>query len=892
MRASHAGLARAGSVHRCQGIISAVIPLHLRIAGFLSYQGAVDLDFTRFDLACISGPNGAGKSTLLDAMTWVLFGQARKRDESLINMQSRAAEVALIFRYENTEYRVQRSLTRGKPAVLEFQVRQPAPRLEAGNSGADLPAAQDTTWKPLTERTLRETQARIEETLRLDYETFVNASFFLQGQADHFTQQSPGKRKDVLSNILGLQTWEAYKGRAADLRRHLEEELASIDGRLREIGAELAEETPRRQRLADLEAQLLALAAARRSQQSALQTLRKTMASIDQQRLFIHSRSAALQQSRSRLSSLEARLADRRAARAADAALTARAPQIEIAYRAWLGTVSQLQDWDKIASAFRDREKERLPLLESIAVERARLEAEQNQLLARRLHVDQQAPAIQSLESDLLRANERFAAADARLAERGRLNDELKAAREAIIALTSENDGLRVEMDRMKSRIETLRSASGAACPLCGQPLSEKHRQSTLAALEAEGQISGDRFRANKAAVSQRQAELAKVAAVVEGFTGADGDKLAASQAVTQHTERLDMLRALTVDWQSTGAGRLAEIGSQLEHGEFATKARTQLARLDEILSRLGYDAVAHDRTREAEQRQRTADDDHRRLESARAALAPLDNEIQNLETEISDARADLARQESDLEQARQAVDAASTDLGDLKEAESSYLELQEQENRLNQQVGAARQKVSVLEDLRRRQLELESARQDLGLTIGRHKVLERAFGKDGVPALLIEQALPEMETRANEVLDRLSNGSMSVRFMTQAGYKDKKREDLKETLDIQISDGAGPRDYEMYSGGEAFRVNFAVRLALSQVLAGRKGARLQTLVIDEGFGSQDDQGRQRLIEAINLVKADFAKILVITHLDELKDAFPTRIEVTKDEHGSAVTVT
>ena len=172
------------------------------------------------------------------------------------------------------------------------------------------------------------------------------------------------------------------------------------------------------------------------------------------------------------------------------------------------------------------------------------------------------------------------------------------------------------------------------------------------------------------------------------------------------------------------------------------------------------------------------------------------------------------------------------------------------------------------------------------------YRQLERAFGKDGVPALLIEQALPEIESKANETLDRLSSGTMTVSFVTQAKYKDKTREDLKETLDIVISDGAGRRDYEMFSGGEAFRVNFAIRLALSEVLAQRAGARLQTLVIDEGFGSQDTMGRQRLIEAINLVRPDFAKILVITHIDELKDAFPTRIEVEKTGMGSTVKVT
>jgi exonuclease SbcC len=159
------------------------------------------------------------------------------------------------------------------------------------------------------------------------------------------------------------------------------------------------------------------------------------------------------------------------------------------------------------------------------------------------------------------------------------------------------------------------------------------------------------------------------------------------------------------------------------------------------------------------------------------------------------------------------------------------------------------------------------------------------------VPALLIEQALPQIESRANRILDRLSDGGMSVQFKTQEAYKDTRREDLRETLNIEISDGSGARDYEMYSGGEAFRVNFAIRLALSEVLAQRAGARLQMLVIDEGFGSQDLVGRQRLVEAINLVKDEFAKILVITHIDELKDVFPSRVEVEKTPQGSQVRV-
>jgi exonuclease SbcC len=131
----------------------------------------------------------------------------------------------------------------------------------------------------------------------------------------------------------------------------------------------------------------------------------------------------------------------------------------------------------------------------------------------------------------------------------------------------------------------------------------------------------------------------------------------------------------------------------------------------------------------------------------------------------------------------------------------------------------------------------------------------------------------------------------MQLSFETQRDFKDINRKDRKETLDIMISSSSEERAYELLSGGEAFRINFAIRLALSHILANRSGARLSTLVIDEGFGSQDAEGRQRLIEAINSVREDFSKILVITHLEELKDAFSTRIEVSKHTNGSQVQV-
>ena len=308
-------------------------------------------------------------------------------------------------------------------------------------------------------------------------------------------------------------------------------------------------------------------------------------------------------------------------------------------------------------------------------------------------------------------------------------------------------------------------------------------------------------------------------------------------------------------------------------------------------MKEIGYDAEEHDRIRNIVEGGSEIQKKKRVLDSAEAALKPLNREINDLTKQLEDDQKDHKKLESGLAKSQQALAAAQKEAPDIKGAEKDLLQLKEKENILQRELGAAQQKVSVLETQKQRKNELEGERQALSDRVKQYRQLESAFGKDGVPALLIEQALPNIEAKANQILDRLSAGSMSIRFLTQREYKDSSREDLKETLDIQIRDQAGYRDYEMYSGGESFRINFSIRLALSHVLAQRAGARLQTLVIDEGFGSQDDIGRQRLIEAINLIRDDFEKILVITHVEQIKEAFSTQLLVEKTPRGSQVTL-
>jgi exonuclease SbcC len=854
-----------------------MIPIKLQVSGFLSYRDPTELDFSKFDLACISGPNGAGKSSLLDAITFALFGQARSKGDSLINSHHdvKAAQVTFTFSYEGNTYRVQRTLPRDERGLLEFQIQN-----------------QDGKWKALTEHSLRETETRIKETLRLDYDTFVNASFFLQGKADQFTQQNPTERKRILGNILGLEIWEGYRQQAADHRKAVEEKIAVLLGRVQEIAKELDEEDQRKTRLKELQTQLDSLSKARSAQETALDEVRKRAAAVEQQTALVVMLSANVDRGQRQLDELRIRLDERLAEQEGSADLMGREEEIEKTYKEWQGLRDELGKWEEIAGRFREQEAKRNAPLNQIEAERARLETELNGLLSEKTNLDSLLSNKATLEQEYKTLQAEITKAEEQVTTRAKLEEDLKKGRGEQTKVNTENPLLRDEMFVLDAKIQQMKKAEGAAnCPTCGQPLTEDHRISVIAQLTKEGTEMGDRYRANKKAVVDTDKRVNHLESSLLALGQAEEDLRTKNLRAGQLESQLQEFQSEEQKWEKKSGPRLVELETMLQKETFAARAREQLASIDAQLKATGYDAAQHDSVRKREVETREAEIEQRKLEQAKAASKPLGREIKELQKQIPVQEKELDEQKAAHRQAADSLASIQTGLPDLQTAERAMLDTQEQENQVRAAVGAAKQEVDVLDTLRVRRKDIEVEREELAAQVSQYQALERAFGKDGVPAMLIEQALPEIETKANQILDRLSAGGMNVRFVTQQQYKDSKRKDLRETLDIQISDGAGTREYEMFSGGEAFRINFAIRLALSEVLAQRAGARLQTLVIDEGFGSQDEAGRQRLIEAINMVRQDFAKILVITHVEQLKDAFPTRIEVEKGARGSTVQV-
>ena len=1010
-----------------------MVPVRLELQNFLSYgTEAPPLDFEGFDVACLSGRNGQGKSALLDAITWAVWGQARKSsgkrkpDDELIRIGTRHMQVTFTFDLDGVRYRVQRTFSRsasGKTTTssLEFQMQT-----AAGDGAA--------AYKTLTGTTQRDTQQRIEDTLGLTYETFINSAFLLQGRSDEFTKKSPSQRKEILVNILRLERYEAL-GRLARRRvrtarearttatadvERLQERLEDVPAWTKERDAVQASIADVKERLADLratekqlteqQADLDAKAREAESVETAMQRLddrvaqhREEIDALDtrineadalldesEQIQKAYARYEALQQERNTLDEqrdlhrgiekqidqAKANLQDRRRQ------VEARLDRLTVEKKSFAQSLNECENTLsqrprirrklKAAQAARQQKSEMDVRRETRERLRNQIEAAERTLVGQRQQLQGEHDAVQQQIEQARKTlqhtadvADRIDALEAKNERRAALQEQLhelerkgKTATEALQARRGEVDALQETLTQKREALERFRTVDEQTCPTCGTDLTPSHRHTVETTLQ-------ERIESLTTRLADRTAEVERLATrrddLRRRYAGLRDDRSALASvpqelATAREQQRT---RAETKETLQQLQETAATLKRRIEERAYGEDVRAKRQRLKRQLQELSFDADAYERVQEEAAQVDRYRDRLQEMETLQSRAEQLTKKIQQHEATLQELRTSLddgtafgdlpdtiERLKNQLQQigfaperlqevrrSLKALQDAGSRMKDLVHAQQNRDDWKQQRTRLQKRIAealeekkqlattlrtlrsdvkqrtavekqqaanakAVRDAESKLADLRQRlgqlQQRLASAKEDraaLQAAQARRQEAEEervtyahlrtAFSKHGIPSLIIEETLPEIEERANALLARLTDSAMHVRLET---LKEKKTGGTKETLEIIITDEKGmPRPYETFSGGESFRVNFALRIAMAQLLAERSGVRVRTLVIDEGFGTQDEQGIQRLVEAIEAIREDFAKVLVITHLPRLKQAFPVRIEVEKD---------
>ncbi len=856
-----------------------MIPLRLAVRNFMCYREPPALDLRPIRIACLCGDNGHGKSALLDAITWALWGRARggSQDE-LIHRGRTEMSVELDFSARDRLYRVSRRRSTGRAGrgatVLELQV----------DSGGRM--------VPLTGNTVRETEAAIRELLHMDYETFVNTALLLQGRADMFTASAPAARKQVLAEVLDLGYYESLAVRARERARERDQGIAALDATLEAHAPEIAARPRYEAELAERGAELAGVEA--------------ELAAAREEVGRLGARAERLGASRAQLATIESRLGEARADAEA-LAETARAHGARIAELASLtarsGEIAAGLERLRRAREARDAMDRALETVRALEAERA--EAEREAAVAReraRAEASARREAVERLEAAAGRVGELEALGSSIVADRDRAADLAAAAergRRDLARLRAERESLDARTEELVERMRETRSrfdllaAGDAHCPVCRQALGAEGADHLRSEFEGRGREARRLHAENRERAAGLDGEIDRAQAAAERAAAEAEEASRRAERRAAQVER-DLAAAREAAGR-LGAERealaaLEERAGRVDPGGGLGDA---LAAVDARLGELGYDPAAHEDAR----REATGLEPYAELGAALArAEADLPRERAGRESalEMADRR---GREIEADEGAAAELRALIADLPALEErlaaARGGAAGLDARRGELAADVGALRERVARCERLEARAAEARRRRDELADERSIYGDLARAFGRNGIQAMVIETAIPQITSSASDLLGRLSGGAMSVRLELGEGRRERGSGEPTERLDIRVADERGDvRSYELFSGGEAFRINLAVRIALSRMLAARSGAPLPVLFIDEGFGSQDAAGQDRLREVINSIQDEFQKILVITHIEAIKESFPVRIEVEKTPSGSTFAVT
>lgn len=417
-------------------------------------------------------------------------------------------------------------------------------------------------------------------------------------------------------------------------------------------------------------------------------------------------------------------------------------------------------------------------------------------------------------------------------------------------------ESLRAQYAELEQQHTTMKGlGEETPCPTCGRPLGKSY-QSVLDLLTDQMdtvKVDGNYYR-------QRLDQLAKVPESVEALE--ERRRLAQHEVATTERRLLKIQNAVIElaglqELRTNAAGRLAEtrrLLAELPSGYDQTRhteLRGEVARLAELERRIARLSGLLDR----EQAARTD------WEKTQLQLADVTARSASLREQLSEIRLDEAafarlREENERLTAQ------------ARAAELEIVAAEGEVARASADVAAAEQRRDELDRLTRRMEALETDKR-------LHDELDRAYSD--LRTDLNTQLRPELAEIASGFLRSLTDGRYSAL-------------EFDEDYNVVVLENELPK--LVVSGGEEDLCNLVLRLAISQMIAERAGQAFSLLILDEVFGSLDETRRDNVIELLRRLQDRFEQVIVITHIEQVREGLDRVLVVRYNEDSGSATVT
>lgn len=848
-------------------------PISLKLKGFTAFRDEQEIDFRDLDLFVLWGPTGSGKSSLLDAITYALFGYVERVGNQMSQLVSHGQprlSVTLEFAVGDRAYRVTRSTAAKGPskALLE---RREGDDWESFDEGADQ---------------VREVNRLIQDLIGLDYDAFTRSVILPQGRFAEFLSGDAAKRREILTELLGLELFGRMSQQANVIARNAKTNFENKTELLQREYAGISEES-----LAEAREQHDALATAL----TAAEQLEKNLSEIEK-------RWSAAEAGRKSIANCAVEVHEA-AKTFSDVAiaLDAHAKTATEAKRQLAAATTAVTEAERVLA---QATKKRLTAegkggtLEDLAGLRTKAEM----LAAHQEEDATAAAAIADAERAAAGAQANLKDAEAGVASADKQVKSAVAAREKAEGAHAAAH----QQDLVGSLVADL--SPGDPCPVCERPLKtlpkaqRKQIQATKKSLDdakkAETKAAAALAKAETAhAVARHQVETAQQdlarckkesAARKARLTGLVKQVAAATGSVKDPLAQLDK--------QIAALRQLIEAEQNAD--EVLTKARAELSRRELQASKLDTEvdklrsrmtgvplapmcARAHDAAPDLEMVELSLDHLPEDIEGLAATASQTGKELSKLAEDLDALHAARERALAKLVAEARDVLPQGIDL-DPTGLSAIVAQARSTTNQLRTDVAVQERSVADLanrlETKAKYEAEIEGHRKENAV----YAALARELRSDSIVQYLQAEALEVLAGAASVHLQELSSNRYRLSF----------EEDRFFVIDGWNGDER--RNVRTLSGGETFLASLALALALSeqvQLLAVVERNRLDSLFLDEGFGTLDAETLDVVVDAISQLGDNGRLVGVITHVEDLADRLPVKINVTKSPRGSTLSM-
>jgi len=773
----------------------------------------------------IIGQNGTGKSTLVEAISWCLYGN----EKSIVRTGKEGVRSSAAGMNEECS------------VLLEFDIEGDEYRLFRAMKGSSL--SMDATLSvngALKAKGDRHVTEAVERLLGMDYTSFFISVFARQKELNSLSSLNPGDRKRYVLRMLGLDALDDVVklidqdgNEMRKVRDALQAELIAPDGRAKkdlltqEIG-KIGEETGRiRSELGSIEVRM----GEAEGKVLGAKVSRDSLAAKDQEYRKVQRRQidmeAGLRNAAQNISDLERQMT------------VLRSKEAEIA-----GLEADAREFEGLA-----QEREVLEAASALFKERRELERRQEDDRAKLAGL---ADEIAPLEREGPSCEE----ARARLEEVERNLEKVRGEREelrhAAKLLESEIARLGRELKKLEGRREEIsRLGPQGKCPTCERELEDQH---TVLLRNLDSEI-----------------EATKGSVAKHGW-----QKEAAEKEVARCGQRLEALekRRKERDEMCTRAIRASEARERL--GEQRSALMREAAARAERLSALG--SVEFDEADYSAMKRRILElkpraERRRELLVQAARLPEIEAEMERLSSSRSAIQEQLAQVEQELL-------VLGYQEGSYKEAQDRLDLLLAEKERIAQEISRKEKELAARtseEEAKRRRLaelvETERGVEERSRQLEEQTILSKAM-KD-FKSNIVGRVVPTLADLSSRLFSEL----------TDSKYPGM---ELNENYEISVYDKGDKYPLSRFSGGESDLANLCLRLAISRVIAERSGSAVNLLILDEIFGSQDQERKRNILEAFSQLSRQFKQIVLITHIEDIKDLIGNAVVVREREDGSS----